>query len=52
MEKKSKAEIKKLIADLHKKNEAGEDQKSHSQSQEAGKSSKGSYRSKSYRPKV
>ena len=53
MEKKSKADIKKMIADLHAKPKAGDGSKSHhAENGSAGKASKGSHTSKTYRPKI
>lgn len=53
MQKKSKADIKKLIADLHSKPKAGEPAKNEQIEQAAGaKASKGAVNNKTYRPKI
>lgn len=53
MQKKSKADIKKLIADLHAKPKAGEATKNEQIEQTAGaKASKGAVNNKTYRPKI
>ena len=53
MQKKSKADIKKLIADLHAKPKVGEPAKSEQVEQAAGaKASKGAQINKTYRPKI
>ncbi len=53
MQKKSKADIKKLIADLHAKPKAGEAAKGdHNDQAAAGKQTKSAQVNKTYRPKI
>jgi hypothetical protein len=53
MEKKSKADIKKMIADLHAKKNGGDSAKNQPIEQASGgKSSKGASINKTYRPKI
>jgi hypothetical protein len=52
MEKKSKADIKKLIADLHAKKNGGEAKHQHVEDGATGKGSKGTHVNKTYRPKI
>jgi len=52
MEKKSKADIKKLIAELHAKKNGGESKSHHVEQEGGGKASKGTHVNKTYRPKI
>ena len=52
MQKKSKAAIKKLIAELHAKPINGEEPKTHAAEQGSVKASKGAQTNKTYRPKI
>ena len=52
MEKKSKADIKKMIAELHAKKNGGETKHQHQDSDTGGKGSKGTHVNKTYRPKI
>ena len=52
MEKKSKADIKKMIAELHAKKNGGEGKQQHVDQDASGKASKGTHVNKTYRPKI
>lgn len=52
MEKKSKADIKKMIAELHAKKNGGESKNQHVEQEGSSKASKGSHVNKTYRPKI